>query len=164
MYQYCPGAGPWVGQEEPAKLLMRLDTIRETHVRYVSSIALGCLLAAVPVFADPVAGEMSQQMQLNQASQQELYRIQNPAGAARPIAEPGQQPSQRQLDRQQQGEQQMLQESQRRQTLLRSHRSGAVTPPSAQNSLEGLSQQRQFELQQQYQLNRFRSQRGSPLR
>ncbi|MGB5611552.1 MAG: hypothetical protein WBM67_02735 [Sedimenticolaceae bacterium] len=119
-----------------------------------------CLTLALPVHADEAAAGMSELMQLNRSSQQQLKTIQDSPGR---VDAAQREPGADQLDRQQVVEQQMLQERQRRELLMQNQRArtGADTglPPGPQSI-----QQQQFRRQQQNQLNRFRIQQGSRYR
>jgi hypothetical protein len=114
--------------------------------------------------ADPLPGATSQLLQLNRESQQQLREVQRPPPF--PLGKPagsGESDS-KQLDRQQQIEQRSLQERQRRDLLWLRDRARRTEGPDAGQRLEAIHQQRQFRLQQQQQLNRFRIQKGSRIR
>jgi hypothetical protein len=117
---------------------------------------------ASSALAAPPPGSMGQLQQLNRANEAALGEIQRPSGP--PSTSQQQRAREKQLNRQQQAEQRRLQETQRRELLLLNHRARTGTRPGLPNSLQGISQQRRFQQQQQIQLNRFRSQRRPPLR
>ena len=107
--------------------------------------------------ADEAAAGMSQLMQLNRSSQQQLKTIQDsPDRVDAAQREPGAD----QLDRQQVVEQQMLQERQRRELLMRNQRARTGEDSGLPQGGQALQQQ-QFRRQQQNQLNRFRIQQGT---
>jgi hypothetical protein len=122
-------------------------------------LVLAMLLIA-PTCAAEAAGEMSQLMQLNQASEQALWWMQQPPTPLPPTPTTAQQHYARELQRQQQVELRQLQEGQRRELLLRRQRATISGTPEAQRRLDAIHRQRQFQLQQGYQLNRFRSRLG----
>lgn len=115
---------------------------------------------AAPAYATEPVGEMSQMMQLNQASEQELWWMQQPSAPLPAVPVTAEQHYARQLQRQQQVEQRQLQESQRREVLMSGQRATMRGVPDAQRRLDAIHRQRQFQLQQGYQLNRFRSRLG----
>ena len=126
-----------------------------------ASILAGLALVSSAI-ASPPPGNIGQLQQLNRQSEATLRTIQRPSGPRRLVAEP---PAiQRRLDRQQRQDQQWLQERQRRELLILNHRSRTDTRPGVPYSLQGINAQGRFQRQQQNQLNRFRLQRGSPLR
>lgn len=128
------------------------------------------LSALIPVLlvmrsvADPLPGSTSQLLQLNRESQQQLREVQRPPPF--PLGKPARsgEPDPKQLDRQQQIEQRSLQERQRRDLLLLQNRARRTDGPDAAQRLKAIDQQRQFRLQQQQQLNRFRTQQGGRIR
>mgnify|MGYP001828773799 FL=1 len=133
-----------------------------------SLAALKCaaLLSASPEKADPPIASLPQQMQLKRANQERLRDIQQSPATEEEVSEPVPYSVRRQRDRQQQSEQRVLQESQRRELLLLNRRARAAGPPYGPSRLDGIGRQRQFQLEQQHQLNRFRMQsrgaRGAP--
>jgi len=129
-------------------------------VRPIRLILFLSIPIAAPAYATEPVGEMSQMMQLNQASEQELWWMQRPPTPVPPIPATAEQHYARQLQRQQQLEQRQLQESQRREVLMRRQRATMSGTPDAQRRLDAIHRQRQFQLQQGYQLNRFRSRLG----
>lgn len=92
--------------------------------------------------------------------------MQQPPATEEEVSDPVPYSVQRQRDRQQQSEQRVLQESQRRELLLLNRRARTAQPPYRPSRLDGIGRQRQFQLEQQHQLNRFRMQsrgtRGAP--
>jgi hypothetical protein len=120
------------------------------------------LAMASTVLAAPPPGSPGQLQQLNRANEAALRAIQRRSEAPRTI-EP-ERPREKQLNRQQQADQRLLQERQRRQLLLLNHRARTSARPGLPNSLRGINLQRRFQQEQRIQLNRFRLQRGSPLR
>jgi len=126
----------------------------------------GALLSAPLVKADPPIASLPQLMQLNRANQERLRDIQQSPATEEQVSEPVPYSVQRQRDRQQQSEQRVLQESQRRELLLLNRRARTAEPPYGPSRLDGIGRQRQFQLEQQHQLNRFRMQsrgaRGAP--
>jgi len=126
----------------------------------VRTILLLAMLFAVCGYAAEPVGEMSQLMQLNQASEQELWWMQRPATPIPALPTTAEQHYARELQRQQRLEQRQLQESQRREVLLQRHRAPISGIPEARQRLDAINRQRQFQLQQQNQLNRFRTQPG----
>ena len=118
----------------------------------------------MPSGADPLPGSTPQLLQLNRESQQQLREVQRPAPfpLGKPSGSGASDP--KQLDRQQQIEQRSLQERQRRDLLLLQNRARRTEGPDAGQRLKAIDQQRQFRLQQQQQLNRFRTQRGTRIR
>lgn len=102
-----------------------------------------------------VGGEVQQSgtaelMQLNRANEQVLERIQRDPDAAETLTE---EIARRQADRDQLSAQRRLQEQQRRALLLQHER--ARYQPWWRSGPEAIDLQRNFRLQQQYQLNRF---------
>ncbi|MCG6965289.1 MAG: hypothetical protein LJE59_02125 [Chromatiaceae bacterium] len=123
-----------------------------------------CLsLSRGAVAAGPPAN-MSQLMQLDQASQQELSEIQRRYVFPEATQTPQEQVARERLNRQQQTDQQQLQEMQRRELLWLNHRTGIEPVPGPQPRLDAINQLHQFRLEQRYQLNRFRLQQGLPPR
>lgn len=126
----------------------------------------GALLSAPLVKADPPIASLPQLMQLNRANQERLRDIQQSPATEEEVSEPVPYSVQRQRDRQQQSEQRVLQESQRRELLLLNRRARTAEPRYGPSRLDGIGRQRQFQLEQQHQLNRFRMQsrgaRGAP--
>ena len=122
------------------------------------------LAFCVPAFSEETVVNMPQLMQLNRASQQELRDIQSaprPSDEALSPSRPWRSGSRsRSLDRQQQVEQGTLQEGQRREVLMENQRAKTVPSTGFPRRLEAINQQRQYRLQQQNQLNRFRAQQG----
>lgn len=119
-----------------------------------------CLTLALPVHADEAAAGMSELMQLNRSSQQQLKTIQDSPGR---VDAAQREPGADQLDRQQVVEQQMLQERQRRELLMQNQRARTGDDSGLPQGGQALQQQ-QFRRQQQNQLNRFRIQQGSRYR
>ena len=117
-------------------------------------VVLTCLLAAQQVVAQegivpsPSGQGLGQAERLNESSRQQLDRIHDHAG---PDLDPA-------LKHRQQSEQRVLQENQRRDLLWLNRGSGAVNRTPSQRQLQGVHRQRQHQLQQQQQLNRFRQQ------
>lgn len=126
-----------------------------------STIALLCsgLLLAGPAGAEPPPASESQLRQVDQASEQQLQRMQRPPGFLGADQRIDRQRTRHRLDRQQQRAQRQLQESQRRQLQLFNQRARTLPPGAVPPALQGIQMQRQFRLQQQYQLDRFRLQR-----
>ena len=122
----------------------------------------GGLLIASSAMAIPPPGNVVHLQQLNRANETALEDIQRPSGPPR-VTRP-RPDTQKHLDRRQQAEQRRLQERQRRQLLILNNRARTSARPGVPYSLQGIGLQRRFQLQQQNQLNRFRLQRGSPLR
>lgn len=123
-------------------------------------LALCCagLLSATALAQPPIA-EMPKQMQLDRASQQRLQDLQDP-----PVAPATDEAGVReQINRRQQIEQRMLQERQRREILMRRQRSRTSPDPASRQRLDAINRHRQFQYQQQQQLNRFRIEQGQPL-
>ena len=120
-----------------------------------AALACACLLAAWPLQAQPPVAEMPKQMQLDRSSRQQLDAMQGPP--ANPPAAPATDEARlrEQLDRRQQVEQQMLQERQRRELLMRRQRSTTSPDPAWRQRLDAINRHRQFQRQQQRQLNRF---------
>lgn len=118
------------------------------------------LLPGTPAHADEAAARMSQLMQLNRSSQQQLKVIQDSAGR---VDAAQQEAGTDQLDRQQVVEQQMLQERQRRELLMKSQRVRTEGDSGLPQGGQAIQQQR-FRNQQQNQLNRFRTQQGTGYR
>jgi len=119
-----------------------------------------CLVLSMPAFGEDAPGSMPQLIQLNRASQQELRDIQNPPelpGTAQP---PPREPHTEQLHRRQDTEQQALQESQRREVLMRKQRAKVAPSAGTPYRLDAINSQRQYRMQQQNQLNRFRIQKA----
>ena len=116
----------------------------------------GGLMLASSVLADAPPGNMAQLQALNRANEAALRYSQRP-----PVPPPGTQqaPGPTNLDRRQLAEQQLLQERQRQRLLMLNHRAQTGTSPVIPYSLQGIDLQRRFQLQQQYQLDRFRGQR-----
>lgn len=116
----------------------------------------GGLMLASSVLADTPPGNMAQLQALNRANEAALRYSQRP-----PVPTPGAQqaPGPTHLDRRQLAEQQLLQERQRQRLLMLNHRAQTGTSPVIPYSLQGIDLQRRFQLQQQYQLDRFRGQR-----
>ncbi len=112
--------------------------------------------------AIPPPGNVVHLQQLNRTNEAALRDIQQPSGPPRKMQP--QPDMQKHLDRRQQAEQRWLQERQRRQLLNLNNRARTSARPGVPYSLQGINMQRRFQLQQQNQLNRFRLQRGSPLR
>lgn len=132
-------------------------------LRALATTGLAALLAASPAMAEPVA-EMPQQMQLDEASRQELWRQQHPSAhpqLAPPLA-------QRRLNektfRQQNLQQQMLQESQRRELLMRQQRARTNPNPGLPPGLEAINRQWRNQLEQRRQLEGFRGPLWPPVR
>jgi hypothetical protein len=124
---------------------------------FITALVWIFLLPGMPVHADEAAAGMSQLMQLNRSSQQQLKTIQDsPDRVDAAQREPGAD----QLDRQQVVEQQMLQERQRRELLMRNQRARTGEDSGLPQGGQALQQQ-QFRRQQQNQLNRFRIQQGT---
>lgn len=149
---------------------MKPDTLRSLVPKLRSGPANRSLCAWIVVglasvtcaFAGPPPGNIGQLQQLNRESEATLRTIQRPAGPRRLVEKP---PAiQKRLDRQQRQDQQWLQERQRRELLILNHRARTDTRPGLPYSLQGINAQGRFQRQQQNQLNRFRLQRGSPLR
>lgn len=134
--------------------------------RSLAALVCGALLYTPPVSADPPIANLPQHMQLNRANQERLRDIQQSPATEEEVSEPVPYSVQRQRDRQQQSEQRVLQESQRRELLLLNRRARTAEPPYGPSRLDGIGRQRQFQLEQQHQLNRFRMQsrgaRGAP--
>jgi hypothetical protein len=132
----------------------------------LAALMCGALLSASPVKADPPIASLPQLMQLNRANQERLRDIRQSPATEEEVSEPVPYSVRRQRDRQQQSEQRVLQESQRRELLLLNRRARAAGPPYGPSRLDGIGRQRQFQLEQQHQLNRFRMQsrgaRGAP--
>jgi hypothetical protein len=130
-------------------------------IRIFGGWAVGlCLLPAVSAHADEAAASMSQLMQLNRSSQQQLKTLQDATGGV----DAGQQEAgAEQRDRQQVVEQQVLQERQRRELLMQNQRARTEGESGLPQGARALQQQ-QFRRQQQNQLNRFRTQQGSGYR
>ena len=124
-------------------------------------IICGGLLLAPPTLANPPPGDTAQLERHNRANEAILGGIQSPPG---PMGAARQDAQQRQLNRKQQTEQRQLQERQRRDLLRLNQRARTSVRPGVPYSQQGIHLQRQFQLQQQNQLNRFRIQQGSPLR
>lgn len=120
------------------------------------------LFVTSSALAIPPPGNVTQLQQLNRSSAATLRDIQHPSGPPRTVR--NQPDAQKHLDRRQQSEQRLLQDRQRRQLLMLNNRSRTSARPGVPYSLQGINLQRRFQLQQQNQLNRFRLQRGSPLR
>jgi hypothetical protein len=134
--------------------------------RSLAALACAALLSAPAVKADPPIASLPQHMQLNRENQQRLRDIQESSAMEEEVLEPVPYSMQRQRDRQQQIEQRLLQEGQRRELLLLNRRARTAVPPHRPSRLDGIGRQRQFQLEQQHQLNRFRIQsygaRGVP--
>ncbi len=111
-------------------------------------------LLASPCRAEPVEG-LPQQLQLDRASQQELWYLQQPSDDPQAAPSLDQRQARERLYRQQRVEQQMLQERQRRQLLLEHQRDSIRNVPPEQRRLDAIQRQRQFQLEQQRQLQRF---------
>ncbi len=127
-------------------------------MRSLAALMCGALLSAPPVSADPPIASLPQLMQLNRANQETLRDIQQSPATEEETFEPVPYAVRRQRDRQQQSEQRVLQEGQRRELLLLNRRARTAEPPRGPSRLDGIGRQRQFQLEQQYQLNRFRLQ------
>ena len=119
-------------------------------------------MLASSALANPPPGNTTQLQQLNRGNEAILGDVQRPPGATRSARRPPD--TRRQLDRRQRAEQQWLQERQRRSLLMLNQRARTSAEPGVPYDLQGIGMQRRFQLQQQNQLNRFRLQRGSPLR
>jgi len=135
-------------------------------MRCTLSIALLCLAICVPAVAEETVVNMPQQMQLNRASQQELREIQSAPGPGEPVLPPSRpwRSGSDSLDRRQQAAQGALQESQRREVLMDKQRAKTAPGNGYPRRLDAINQKRQFRLQQQNQLNRFRVQQGTRTR
>lgn len=116
--------------------------------------ALATLLALAPCGAEPVPG-LSQQMQLDRTSEQELWWLQRPPGGQPTAPSLDQRHTEERVHRRQRLEQELLQEQQRRQLLWQDQRSRVWNVPPWQQRLNTIRQQRQFQLEQRRQLNRF---------
>jgi hypothetical protein len=128
------------------------------------SAIVALVLLAPRSGAEPLPGSLPQQMQLNRDAQQELREMQRPPPF--PLATPtdADRLMRERLNRKQQIDQQALQEAQRRELMFLRRRAAQVEGPETRLRLEAIDQQRQFRLQQQRQLNRFRNQQGYRLR
>lgn len=114
----------------------------------------------LPVHAvEPVDG-MPQLMELNRASQQELQRIQQPPVDPQTGQASAVDPATERLYRQQRLDQQWLQENQRRDLLLRNQRARVTGVPESRRRLDAINQQRQYQREQQNQLDWFRNRAG----
>ena len=116
------------------------------------------LVSSAPAICEDAVAEMPQLQQLNRASQQQLRDIQDASeqpGALKPLVKD---PQLEQLNRKQNTEQQVLQEGQRREVLMQGQRAKVAPSPGRPYRLQAIDRQSQFRLQQQYQLNRFRTQ------
>jgi len=133
-------------------------------MRYILTTTWIWLLLATSAGIGQPAADMSQLRQLNRAGEQELRNLQQPPGYPVPALSRDQQLMRQRLNVQQNTEQQMLQERQRRELLLLNHRAGMPVAPGWQLRLEAINRQRQFWLQQQNQMNRFRGQQGRWIR
>ena len=129
-------------------------------MRLVTAFACLCLLASLPARGEQGVAEMSQLQQLNRASQQQLRDIQGNAGVAEKAWPPGQQVQSKSLNRSQITEQQRLQEAQRR-TLMMEKQSARTAPAGRSERLHSIDRQSRFRIQQQNQLNRFRTRQGA---
>jgi hypothetical protein len=119
------------------------------------------LLSATALAQPPIA-EMPKQMQLDRASRHQLQDLQGPPANPPVAPATGEARVREQLNRRQQVEQQMLQERQRREILMRRQRSGISPDPAWRQRLDAINRHRQFQRQQQQQLNRFRIEQGLP--
>ena len=132
------------------------------NVRKLCTMVCGGLVLASSALANPPPGNTMQLQQLNRANEAALRNIQRPP--VQPRKAQRQSDTRKHLDRQQQAEQRRLQDRQHRDLLMLNQRARTSARPGVPYPLQGIEMQRRFRLQQQNQLNRFRLQRGSPLR
>ena len=131
-------------------------------LRNLRTTVCGGLVLTSSVLANPPPGNTMQLQQLNRANEAALRNIQRPSGPPRKAQR--QPDTRKHLDRRQQAEQRRLQDRQHRDLLMLNQRARTSARPGVPYPLQGIQLQRRFQLQQQNQLNRFRLQRGSPLR
>jgi hypothetical protein len=129
-------------------------------VTWVLPLFCTALFLTSQVIAQPPAASASELTKMNRANQAALRRIQQPPGYLGAKERAQVNAAQQRLDRQQQGEQRLLQERQRRQVLQLNRRARMPFPVQPSYVPRSIDMQRRFRLQQQYQLNRFRGQRG----
>lgn len=121
-------------------------------MQFIRQLITIYLLLPVSVLAGQPSNSWLQLYKLNQASQQELEKIQRTyADRSVPFS------VQKGLTQQQRLEQSALQESQRRKQIILNHRQ-KHSPTGRQDRTKTITQQQRFRIEQQNQLSRFRIQ------